>query len=507
MQVRMKKSVVLVTVLALVLLGTTGGAMAKKVLTYGQAAEVAGLSPILTNDSASSAAMGQMYETLFTRNPKTNEIEPRLAVSYETPDDLTWVIKLRQGVKFHDGTDFNAAAVKFTFDRLVDPEVAAPRASLLASVASVEVQDDYTLVIKTHTPDGLFLANLTHDNSAIISPAAVKKYGNLMKNPVGTGPFKFKNMVSGDSLTMVRFDDYWRGPAKIDEIVFRVIPEAATRVAMLETGEVDFIDSIPPEQLPRLEFNPDIKVVKSPGTPLRYVSVNFDKEPFDNLLVRQAIAHAVNTDDIVSTMDGLGIKSAGIIGPQVFGYKPEIEKAGYPYDPAKGKELLAEAGFPNGFKTVIWTTNASDNYVRDAQILQAQVKKIGIDAEIKVLDWAAYLTATRNGEQDMFLLGWSNLTQDGGGLAFPNLHSSNAGSSNRTFYRNAEADRLIDLTMNTTDQEKRLELLHAVNEYLVKDVAWVPLWHQVNVIAMGANIVGLDMSPTADWELYPVDIK
>ena len=481
--------------------------MAKKVLTYGQAAEVAGLSPTLTNDSASSAAMAQMYETLFTRNPVTNVIEPKLAVSYETPDDVTWVIKLRQGVKFHDGTDFNAEAVKFTFERLLDPELAAPRASLLASVASIEVLDEYTVKITTHDPDGLFLANLTHDNSAIISPAGVAKYGNLMKNPVGTGPFKFKSMVSGDSLTMERFDGYWGGPAKLDEIVFRVIPEAATRVAMLETGEVDFIDSIPGEQLPRLEANPDIKVVKSQGTPVRYLSFNFDKKPFDNLLVRQAIAHAVNTDDIVATMDGLGYKSVGIWGPMVFGYKPEIEELAYPYDPEKGKELLAQAGFPNGFKTVLWTTNSSEDYVRNAQIIQAQLKKIGIDAEIKVLDWAAYLAVTRTNETDMFLLGWSNLTQDGGGCAFPNLHSSNAGSSNRSFYRDTEADRLIELTMVTTDQDERLERLHAVNEYLVKDLAWISLWHQVNIIAMRSNIEGLEMTPVADWELYPVDIK
>ncbi len=507
MQLRMKKSVVLVTVLALVMLGVTGAAMAKKVLTYGASAEVAGLSPILTNDSASSAAMGQMYETLFVRNPVTNEIEPKLALSYENPDDLTWVIKLRQGVKFHDGTPFNAQAVKFTFDRLVDPEVASPRASLLASVESVEVQDDYTLVIKTKYPDGVFLATLTHDNSAIVSPTAVKKYGDLMKNPVGTGPFKLKNMVSGDSLTMERFDDYWGGPAKLDEIVFRVIPEAATRVAMLETGEVDFIDSIPAEQLPRLEFNPEIRVVKSPGTPVRYFSVNFDKKPFDNLLVRQAIAHAVDTNALVATMDGLGIQSYSILGPQVFGYKAEAEKAGYPYDPAKGKELLAKAGFPNGFKAVLWTTNSSEDYVRAAQIIQAQVKKIGIDAEVKVLDWAAYLTATRNGETEMFLLGWSNLTQDGSGLFYPNLHSANAGSSNRTFYRNPDADQLIDESMGTTDQAKRLELLHKVNEYLIKDVAWLPLWHQVNVIAIRDRVEGLDMSPTADWNLYPVDVK
>mgnify|MGYP003785012905 CR=1 FL=1 len=488
-------------------LGMTGGVLAKKVLTYGQAAEVAGLSPILTNDSASSAANAQMYETLFTRNPVNNMIEPKLALSYETPDDLTWVIHLRKGVKFHDGTDFDAHAVKFTFERLLDPEVAAPRASLLASIASIEVIDDFTLELKTHDPDGLFLANLTHDNSAIVSPAAVEKYGNLMKNPVGTGPFRFKQMVSGDSITMERFDGYWGGPAKLDEIVFRVIPEAATRVAMLETGEVDFIDSIPGEQLPRLEANPDIRVVKSRGTPVRYLSFNFEKEPWDNLLVRQAVAHAVNIDDILLTMDGLGYKSIGVVGPMVFGYKPEIEELAFPYDLEKGKELLAEAGFPNGFKTVLWTTNSSEDYVRNAQIIQAQIKKIGIDAEIKILDWAAYLDATLVGDTDMFLLGWSNLTQDGGGCVFPNLHSSNAGSSNRSYYKNPEADKLIEATMITTDQAERLELLHAANEYLTKDIAWLSLWHQVNIIAMRTNVSGLQMSPVADWELYPVDIN
>lgn len=503
---KVRRSIVLGIVLAVALLSLSGAAMAKKVLTYGAAAEPAGLSPIMTNDSASSSVMGQIYETLFRRNPDTNEIEPLLAASYETPDDRTWIIKVRQGIKFHDGTDFNAEAVKFTIERILDPEVGSPRASLFASVESVEVVDEYTVKITTKYPDGQFLTTLTHDNSAIVSPKA-ELTGDLMRNPVGTGPFKFKSMVSGDSITLVRNENYWRAPAKLDEIVFMVIPEAATRVAMLETGEVDFIDNIPPEHLPRLQFNPDIVVEKRPGTPIRYLGFNFDKKPFDNPLVRQAIAHAVNTDAIVSTMDGLGVKSAGIIGPLVFGYKPEIEKAAYPYNPAKGKELLAKAGYPNGLKLELWTTNASEQYQRDAQIIQAQLKQIGIDVEIKVLDWAAYLAATQSGEPQMFILGWANLTQDGSAMVFPNFHSANAGSSNRSFYRNPEVDAMIDRSMQTTDQSKRLEILHEINEYLVKEAVVIPLWHQVNVIAMRSNVQGLHITPAADWELYPVDIK
>jgi len=503
---KLKKAVVLGIILAIATLSFSGVAMAKKVLRYGQAAEPAGLSPILTNDSSSSAVMGQIYETLFTRNPKTNEIEPLLAESYENPDDVTWIIKVRKGIKFHDGTDFNAEAVKFTIERMLDPEVASPRASLFASVDKVEVLDEYTVKITTKYPDGQFLTTLTHDNAAIVSPTA-ELNGDLMRNPVGTGPFKFKSMVSGDSITLVRNDDYWRGPAKLDEIVFKIIPEAATRIAMLETGEVDFIDNIPPEHLPRLEFNPDIKVEKTPGTPIRYLGFNFEKEPLNNLLVRQAIAHAINTDAIVSTMDGLGVKSAGIIGPLVFGYKPEIEEIAYPYDPAKGKELLAKAGYPNGLKLELWTTNASEQYQRDAQIIQAQLKQIGIDVEIKVLDWAAYLAATRSGETELFILGWANLTQDGSNMVYPNFHSENAGSSNRSFYRDPVADEMIERSMQTIDQEERLEILHETNKYLVENVVVIPLWHQVNVIAMRSNVEGLHITPAADWDLYPVDIK
>ncbi|NLV91883.1 MAG: glutathione ABC transporter substrate-binding protein [Firmicutes bacterium] len=481
--------------------------MAEKVLVYGAAAGPVGLSPSLTNDSASSNANSQMYETLFRRNYETNEIEPLLALSYENPDDTTYVIKLREGVKFHDGTDFNAAAVKFTIERMMDPAVASPRASLWESVESVEVADEHTVVIKLKRPDGLFLANLTHDNSAIVSPTAVAKYGNLMQNPVGTGPFKFESMVTNDSLTMVRNDDYWGTPAKLDKIVFRVIPEAATRIAMLETGEVDFIDNIPPEQLPRLQFNPDIRVQTSTGTPIRYLSFNFDKEPWKNKLVRQAVAYALDIDALVSTFDGLAVRSDSIIGPQVFGYKPEAEEHGYEYNPEKSKALLAQAGFPNGFRTTLWASNSSEDYVRAAQIIQAQLRQVGIQADLKILDWGAYLDATLTGETDMFLLGWSNLTQDGSGMLYPNLHSANAGASNRSFYRNPEADKLIEASQLSIDQDERLELLHQANLFLMEDVAMVPLWHQVNTIAMRERVTGLIQGPTADWELYPVDVR
>ena len=202
-------------------------AAAQKVV-FGTTTDVVGLSPILTNDSASSGVGNQIYETLFTRYADNfDTVVPLLAESYETPDNRTWIITLRKGIRFHDGTPFNAEAVKFTFERIVDPEVAAPRASILKPMESIEVIDEYTVKLTTAAPYGAMLSALCHANTAIVSPSAVKKYGSVMNNPVGTGPFKFSERVPGDRVTLVRNEDYWRGPAGIDTFVYKVIPEEA----------------------------------------------------------------------------------------------------------------------------------------------------------------------------------------------------------------------------------------------------------------------------------------
>lgn len=497
----MFKKILVLTIISLLLF--SGSLYAEEnILNYATSSEIVGLSPILTNDSVTSDVLAQVYDTLFVRDPETNEIEPNLAVDYEAVDDKTWRIKLREDVEFHDGTPFNAEAVKFTLERIADPDVGSPRASLVDPIESIEVEDEYTVVIKTKEPYGPFLATLTHGNAAIVSPTAVEEHGDLMQNAAGTGPFMVDDWVSGDHISLKRNENYWGEMGNLDGVVYKIVPEASTRMAMLESGEIDFLDQIPPEHLDRLKNNPEIDIKTQKGTPIRYFGFNFEREIFNNDLVRKAVAHAIDQEAIVSTLNNLGYESHGILGPRVFGYKEAIEESGFEYDLDKAKELLAEAGYPDGFDTTIWSTSSDSHYERIPQIIQAELEKIGIDAEIKMQEWGSYLSSTQEAEQDMFLLGWSNLTADGSEMFYPNLHSDSIGGANRSFYDGA--DEYIDPTRTTVDQEKRLELLHEANKFLVEEAVMIPLFHQNIVVATRNNVDELFVRPTGEWLLKDV---
>ncbi|MFW6029616.1 MAG: glutathione ABC transporter substrate-binding protein [Halanaerobiales bacterium] len=500
----MLRKILILSVISLLLFSGTVQSQ-DNILNYAASSEVVGLSPILTNDQVTSDVLSQVYDTLFVRNPETNEIEPNLAVDYEAIDDETWEIKLREGVEFHDGSPFNAEAVKFTLERIADPEVGSPRASLVDPIESIEVEDEYTVIIKTKYPYGPFLATLTHGNSAIVSPKAVEEHGDLMQNAAGTGPFMVDEWVSGDHISLKRNENYWGEMGNLDGITYKIVPEASTRLAMLESGEIDFLDQIPPEHFDRLKNNPDIDIKIQEGTPIRYFGFNFEKEKFNNDLVRKAVAHAIDQEAIVSTLNNLGYKSHGILGPRVFGYKEEIEQSGFEYDLDKARELLAEAGYPDGFSTTIWSNSSDSHYKRIPEIIQAELEKIGIDAEIKMQEWGSYLSATQEGEQDMFLLGWSNLTADGSEMFYPNLHSDSIGGANRSFYDGA--DEYIDPTRTTVDQEERLELLHEANEFLVEEAVMIPLFHQNIVVATRNNVSGLHVQPNGEWEVKDVVLE
>ena len=470
-------------------------------LTYASTNDAVGLSPIMTNDSASSSVIEQVYETLFNRNPETGEVEPNLAESYETPDANTWVFKLKEGINFHDGTPFNAEAVKYTFDKLRDPATAAPRASLLEPVEAITVVDENTLEIKTKYPYGSFLAALSHSNTSIVSPTADQKQ-DLMNQPVGTGPFKFVSWTPGDKIELESNEDYRDGAPSIKKVTYRVVPEVNTAISMLQTGEVQFIDAVPTEQVKRLESMKDVEMVKKDGTPVYYLTVNHEKEISKDAKFREAIASAIDRDAFVSKLNGLGVRSDSVVGPEVFGHEDSADTAGTPYDLEAAKELVKANGY--GDQPIKLLAANRGNYTLMAEIVQAQLTEAGFKVEIESMEWAAFLDAARAGQYDLTFMSWSNVTGDGSELLYPNFHSDNIGNSNFGRYNNAEFDELVTASRTTVDQDERKELINQANQLMIEENAVVVMYHGVVTAATSKSVKGLQIDPNGQWSLYNV---
>ncbi|KLU61986.1 glutathione-binding protein GsiB precursor [Peptococcaceae bacterium CEB3] len=464
-------------------------------LVIAESSDATKLDPQLGTDIPSANVyFGKIYEGLVGQNDKM-EIVPLLATSWQRVDPNTWEFKLRHGVKFQDGTPFNAAAVKKNFDRILDPKTASPRASLFSMVKDMKVVDDYTIQFITSYPYTPLLVNLAHYAGCIISPKAIDDYGlKLGDHPVGTGPFTFESWTPGQQITLVRNDNYWGQKAKVDKVVFKVVPEDATRVAMVQTGEAQLAEPILATDIDQITKSSSMQLIRTPALTNDYLGFNVRKKPFDDVRVRQAIAYAIDTDAIMKgVFNNVGTKANGPMGPKVFGYDPGLK--GYPYDINKAKELLKAAGYPNGFNTTIWTNN---NATREklAEVLQSELKGIGVNVQIKVMEWGAYLEATAKGEQDMYILGWSNMTGDADYNQYYLFDSKAMGNpGNRSFYNNPEVDNLIQQGRSESDLTKRKAIYAHAQEIEMKELPMIFLRNQELLVAAGKNVKGLWVHP------------
>ncbi|EOD00980.1 glutathione ABC transporter substrate-binding protein [Caldisalinibacter kiritimatiensis] len=498
-------SAIMVFALALAGCGQSSNEQAgveKDTLVVAQSADAKSLDPHATNDSTSSNVAKQIYNTLV-ESTEDMEIVPGLAKEWEQVDDLTWEFKLRQGVKFHNGEELKASDVKFTFERMLQSSKVS---HIVEAIDTVEVVDDYTVRIKTKEPFGPLLAHLAHSASSILNEKAVKEAGdNYGQNPVGTGPFKFKSWQAGDNIVLERFDDYFRGPSQIKQITYRVIPEGTNRTIALETGEVDIAYGIEPIDQDRVANHEDLELLKQPALAMYYVGFNVEKEPFDNKLVRKAISHAINTDDIIeAVLNGAGVKAVSPIAPRVFGYNDQLE--GYEYNPEKAKELLKEAGYENGFETKIMISGSQANQI--AQVVQAQLKEVGIDVAIEQIEWGTYIDKTASGDHEMFFLGWGTVTADADYGLYPMFHSASKGAAgNRFFYENKELDELLEKGKTSTDPKEREEAYKKAQEIIVDDAPLVPTHYKIETVGIQKNVKGFKIHPAGHHSLYNVHFE
>ena len=295
-----------------------------------------------------------MYDSLLHKTPKL-QYEPSLATEWRAIDDTTWEFKLRKGVKFHSGDLLSAEDVKFTFERVLNPETKSPQIGNVRAVKEVKVIDEHTVQLVTDKPFPLLLERM------VFFPIMPKKYFEKVgaqafaeQAPSGTGPYKFVEWKRDQYLRLERFEEHWRGPASIKTFIIRVIPETATQVAELKTGGVDIVRSLPPDLMPDLKANPNTYVSTAPILRTHFVSLDMRHPPFDNKLVRQAANYAIDRQAIIEKlMGGLGQVVPTVINPMAFGYDPSIEA--YGYDPKKAKDLLKQAGYPDGFDITLHT--------------------------------------------------------------------------------------------------------------------------------------------------------
>ncbi len=519
------------TVVGVLLLALSGLALAQT-LVYGQSDLPKTLDSADAQDGNSLRVAKQVVETLVAFEPGTVNPIPGLAERWEASEDSkVWTFYLRKGVKFHDGTPFNAEAVKFNFDRWNDKKnpyrggkefvpftwVFGGFKGEGSVIDRVEVVDEYTVRFYLTQPVGFFPQMVAASYFGIDSPKAVmadpEKYGTPEVGVVGTGPFVFKSWTIGDKVVLERNEDYWneKNKAKVKTLVFRGIPEPTSRLAELKAGSIHIANNLSPEDLKAIKADPNLVAVVQKGLNIGYVAFHQKNKPLDNLKVRKAIALAVDWQAIVDAFyGGLGERASEFVPPAMWGRAGDIEP--FPYDPEQAKKLLAEAGYPNGFETELWYMPVSRPYFPApqpiAETIATYLADVGIKASLKTEDWGTYLSDYDKGKFPMYMLGWSPDYPDPDNYLYtffgPTSIKTNLGCETDACKKIAGLIQKARVTASL-DERKKLyaEAQRLVHEYVLS----IPVAHNNPLHATRKNVKNYIPSPLGSEELYMVEVK
>ncbi len=491
-------------------------ANASKDVTFAVSIALETLDPYNTNSTLNQAAGKAYYEGLFEFD-KDLKIQKLLATDYEvSPDGLVYTIKLRQGVKFQDGTDFNAEAVKVNYDRVSNPDNRLTRYTQFNRVAKTEVVDPYTVRITLKEPFSAFINALAHPAAMMISPAALTKYGkDIGFHPVGTGPFEFVEWKPAEYLKVKKFDGYWRkGYPKIDTLTFRTVTDNNTRAAVVQTGEAQFAFPVPFEQAAVLAKNDKLDLVDHKNSIMaRYLAMNVQQKPFDDVRVRQAVNYAINKQALAKVgFNGYATVVDGVV-PQGVDFAHKIGE--WPYDPAKAKKLLAEAGFPNGFETSLWSAYNDGTSVKVVQFLQQQLAQVGIKASIEILESGQRVSRVQQVQKPedakvkMYYAGWSSSTGEADWGIRPLLTTAAfpPALNNVSYYSNPKVDADVMKALTTTDRAEKTALYKDAQETIWKDAPWAFLVTQNNLYVKSKNLTGAYVEPDTSFWFGDIDLK
>ncbi|MHA1467851.1 MAG: ABC transporter substrate-binding protein [Promethearchaeota archaeon] len=526
-----------------VIFGIVDLAFAIETLVFAISVDVDQLDP---GDTSVSHAVNNIFEGLVKFKAGSTSIEPCLATSWQiSADGKEITFYLRKGVKFHDGTSFNADAVVFSFTRQYDPNHPYHQYGIwnmwgyiFYDVDRIEKIDDYTVKLILKRPNVSILTSLAVYQVSMVSPANAEKYQeDAFKHPCGTGPFKFVEWVKSDHVTLEANEDYWQERAKLDKLIFKVIPDPSARLMALEVGEVQGVEHPNPADFDRIKANKDLILMSQPGMNVGFLVLNIgygyidenknnirdiDSEPlvktpgyFEPLTkkkVRQAINMAIDKQSIVDNIYmGTAIKAKNGMPPFMLGYNNDIED--YPYDPERAKELLVEAGYPDGFEVTLHVMPVSRPYMFDpykvAEVIQSYLASVGIKVKFYQVDWGSYLQEISGGKHQIALSGW--IGDNGDPDNFMSVCGTNSTSigmaKNRAFYLNDAVQELLSAALATYNNEKRATYYKKIQEMVHEDAGWVYLFHFTQNVVFRNNIKGFILSPTSMVFFYPVWVE
>ena len=483
-----KLAVRLLTSLALIAaLGAWAYAQADKEFVFGRMSDSDDLDPqTATGGMINHRVTVNVFEPLVWKDD-AGEFIPVLAESWQNIDELTWEFALRQGVTFHNGEPFNAEAVKFSFERITDPDFeTTDKFPTQVLLDRVEIIDDYTIRIITTEPVPVLLAHLTRNGGFILAP---DHYRDLPQDqastqPVGTGPFQFVSWARDDRVVLEAFDDYWRGRPQVDRLVFRAIPEASTRVAELRTGGVHATMDVLPDFIPEIEADPNARVIAVEGFTRKHLGINQEKhEALQDPLVRRAIQHAIDVDTlIVALRDGLTERMATMVNPP--NHHPDLQP--FEYNPELAMELLAEAGYPDGFTITMGAGTEPDTQL--ALAVAQELEGVGIEvAEVEVWEWSQYTQVLGQRELPaLYVLafgGAENTPETDMWAIHPDRQTNSTNWFNQEWY-----DTYAELA-RTFDEELRQELNYRLQEIMHEENPWVWLWREPLIHGVREDVI------------------
>jgi peptide/nickel transport system substrate-binding protein len=466
-------------------------------LRVGLYSDPGGLDPHILATKASSQVFKSVYNTLVGLDADLRLV-PELAESWETPDPKTYVLKLRKGVKFHDGADFNAAAAKANLDRILDPATKSPVAADISTVASVEAGDEFTLKLTLKQPDAALLTSLSGYPGTMISPTAIQKFGaDLARNPVGTGPFQFVEYVKDDHITVKKFAGYWdAGKPHLDEVIFKPIPDDAVKLSTLRANGVDIIDTVEPRAGSQLRGGRELVFMERPTLDYSWIILNMTTAPFDNKALRQAMAWGIDRDVVVKALlFESGAPAQSPFSPTSWAHDPSFKP--YKRDVAQAKAKLAEGGMPQGFKAPFQVVNRPLN-IQMGQVFKEQLAEVGIDLEIEVVEQAAHVSNRREGKFVASANFWTG-RPDPDGNVFNWFHST--GGQNYAKYNSPKVDDLLLKARSSLNQEERKGLYLELAKVLADDVPMVFLYHEYARQAASPKVQGYKLAPDALYRL------